>query len=89
MQQSERPTYWEEAESVGGHGELVEPVQAAQLPGDVAQLVVVCGQILQRHAVVQALGEAHQLVHGHIQGLQLLQVTDLWEVRHRQTKQRV
>lgn len=83
-----RATYGQEAESVGGHGELVESVEAAQLPGDVAQLVVVCGQILQGHTVVQAVWETHELVHGHIQSLQLLQVTDLWRF-NTDTQQRV
>lgn len=77
---SGRATDGQEAESVGGHGELVEALEAAQLPGDVAQLVVVCGHILQGHTLVQALGETHQLVHGHVQSLQLLEVADLWRV---------
>lgn len=77
---TDRPTDWQEAEAVGGHGELVESVEAAQLAGNVAQLVVVRGQILQGHTAVQAVREGHELVHGHIQGLQILQVTDLWKV---------
>lgn len=85
---AELATDWQEAESVGSHGELVESVEAAQLPRNVAQLVVVCGQILQGHTAVQALWETHKLVHGHVQSLQLLQVTDLWRF-NTDTQQRV
>lgn len=46
------PTEWQEAEPVSGHGELVEAVEPAQLPGNVAQLVVISSQILQRHTTV-------------------------------------
>lgn len=88
-----RPTDWQEAEAVGGHGELVETVEGAQLPGKVAQLVVVRSQILQGHTAVQAVREGHELVHGHIQSLQLQQVTDLWKfnthTRHREWHERL
>lgn len=75
---SELATNWQKADSVGGHGELVESVEAAQLPWHMAQLVVVCSHILQGDTVVQAVWETHKLVHGHVQSLQFLQITDLW-----------
>lgn len=64
-------------EPVGGHGQLVEAAEPAQLTGDVSQQVVVCGQRLQGGTAVQLMRQRPQLVHGHIQSLQLLQESHL------------
>lgn len=45
----------QKGEPVGGHGELVEAVEQAELPGNVAQQVVVGGQILQGNTAVQPI----------------------------------
>lgn len=67
----------QEGQLVGRHGELVEAGKPAELAGHAAQQVVVGGQVLQGDAAVQAIWQGHQLVHGHIQRLQLLQIADL------------
>lgn len=78
-------TKGQRGQAVGGHGELVEAVQLAELAREAAQVVAVGRQALQGQALVQPLRQRAQQVHRHVQGLQLTQLTNLCGGTRRQS----
>lgn len=71
-------TKWQKCKAVSSHGELVEAGQLAEVARNMAEVVAVSGEVLQRKAQVQPLGQGQQTIAGDIQCLQLLQVANLY-----------